>query len=350
MATIIEVAKEAGVSPGAVSDILRGRFRYSYKPDTIEKVNSAAARLGYQANSAARMLREQKKTMIGLAVPLHEYGKQSLARLTAATHTALTREGFHPIQIESEQLIATQSHVPFPNIDLLAGILSADGRMEETIPDYYKVIRSKVPVVAMYPTREPDISFVSVDRHRILEVAVAHLAELGHKRIAVVGNWASTYYSDQLKVESWPSVIEKFNLEHHPGYELEVSALPQEQYRAVTTGIVEAMLRLNPRPTALVCMNGIVGMGVLSALATAGVRVPQEISVVAYDYEADRYGSILYPPLTSLSRPVKAIAEAACAHLVRLIRDAPEENLLSPMQLMLDPILTVRESTAPPPR
>src|SRR4051812_24770338 len=116
MATIIEVAKAAGVSQGAASDILRGSFRYKYRPATIESVREAAARLGYQANPAARMLRETTKKMIGMAVPLEEFGKQGLARLLAAAHHAVVKEGFPPIQVESRQLISSAAHVPFPSL------------------------------------------------------------------------------------------------------------------------------------------------------------------------------------------------------------------------------------------
>ncbi len=347
MPTILQVAKEAGVSTGATSDILSGRFRYKYKPGTVEKVMAAAASLGYQANVAARILREQNKTLIGVAVPLHEYGRQSLARLVSTIFDTLRKEGFSPLQIESEQLVSNKFRVPFPSLDLLAGVLSADARMEDAVPDYYRVLQAKVPVVALYPTRAQEISYVTLNRHRVLEMAAEHLVGLGHKRIAVVATWKSDYLSDQLKVEQWPHIVRKHRLDPNPAYRIETPVLLQETFAEAAGGVAAQVMKMRPRPTALICMNGVIAMGVVRHLTSVGWKLPQDLSVMAYDYEAERYGSLFYPSLTCLYQPFEYIAEMAASHLVRLIRDAPEENLLAPLRMDVEPVLNVRESTAP---
>ena len=349
MATIIEVAKAAGVSQGAASDILRGTFRYKYRSATIDSVREAAARLGYQANPAARMLRQQTKTIVGLAVPLEEFGKQSLARMVAAAHRVLAAQGFHPMQVESRQLIAANSQVPFPNLDLMAGVLSADAQMEESVPEYYQMLQSKLPVVALYPSCSPKVSYVTVDRTRIIEMAVEHLTALGHRRIAVAGNWESLAFTDRLKVEGWPQVVSRFNLDPNPDYVIRISNASAGKHHESAREIAGKVAALDPRPTALVCLGGLIAIGTMSCLAAMNWKVPEEMSVMGYDYEADRVGAVSFPPLTGLVRPIEQIAELASNHLVHLIRDAPEENLLAPLRQMVDPVLIVRSSTGPPP-
>lgn len=181
--TIRDVAAAAGVAESSVSRILSGADGYSYSEETQTRVREAAERLGYKANAAARILKQQKKNLVGLAVRLtvHPY----LNRLIIAVRDEVLRRGYEPVLVEPAQLLATQNQALFPSPELLAGILSLDLSIGQQGSEPFQRMSREIPMVALYPVDSDEIDWVYTDGALGVELAVEHLVELGHRRIAM---------------------------------------------------------------------------------------------------------------------------------------------------------------------
>src|SRR5579862_7114361 len=97
-ATIREVAREAGVSISSVSRFLSGDYRY--RPETEERINQAALRLGYRAHAAARMLRQQSTNLVGIAVQAWLMSDPVVGSLVVQAQKELEQRGYQPILVE----------------------------------------------------------------------------------------------------------------------------------------------------------------------------------------------------------------------------------------------------------
>src|SRR5688572_23733820 len=97
--TLQQVAREVGVSTTSVSDILQRGQRDRYRDETVERVCAAALRMGYQANAAARLLRQESTKIIGIAVRTEVLGRESVNPLVVAVESELTSRGYQPILI-----------------------------------------------------------------------------------------------------------------------------------------------------------------------------------------------------------------------------------------------------------
>jgi DNA-binding LacI/PurR family transcriptional regulator len=168
-----------------------------------------------------------------------------------------------------------------------------------------------------------------------------HLIELGHKQIAYLGNTLSG----------------RTTLDRLHGFELEMKSagLPiygnlihNENGGDAINGYqsVETFLKVQPRPTAIICFNDMMAIGVLKALDSAGVKVPEEISVTGFDNIS--MSAFTSPALTTLDQPKRSIGKEACQLLLSLIRTQENNPSIEPKEKILKGKLLVRQSTAKP--
>ena len=335
--TIKDVAAAAGVAESSVSRILSSAHGYSYSDETRVRVREAALRLGYRANAAARLLKQQKKNLIGVAVQLtvHPY----LNQLVIAVRDEVLKRGYEPILVEPTQLLSSATRTPFPSPEMLAGVLSLDLSIGQTGSEQFQGLRRELPLVALYPVDSDEIDWVYTDGALAIEMVVNHLVELGHRHIAFAEAPESSYHSDHLKIEGWHKAIRKHDLNPKLARLIEVGFARSIEERV---GRIEMqLLSMQPRPTALICTGDESALCVMGRLQARGWNIPRDFSIVGYDGIA--FGGYSYPALTTVVQPFGKIAQVGVQRLLDLVEQRHEEAV--PRRQRIEPELLVRGST-----
>jgi LacI family transcriptional regulator len=323
-ATLADVARLAGLSSTSASMILNGRPDTRLSQDAHDRVNAAAAQLGYRPNVAARGLRTDKTLTIGfisdvVATTRFASGliKGTLEAAEAAGHVVLVLETGGDPERESEAIAAVLDR----QVD---GIIFATMRARELfIPD----IPPSINVVMLNATNQQHPGSILPDEEEGGRTAVRLLIENGHRDgIALIGQ------NDDVERDVFRSAtvarrvagVRAEMAEHAVGFIAEESIWlwePEDGYRAVS-----ALLRSRDDVKALLCMNDRLAFGAYQAIAEAGLRVPEDVSVVAFDN--DELAAYLRPGLTTVALPHEAMGRAA---VEMLLGQNNGQELLVPM-------------------
>lgn len=333
VATIQDVAKAAGVSAMTVSNVINGHP--NVRPATRERVLEAVDRLGYRVNVAARNLRRGRTGTIGLAVP--EINRPYYGRLAASIIAAAAGHG---LRVSIEQTGARREN------ELAALSLSRnrlyDGLILSTVgmgPADVEALDVDHPVVILGERIfGGPVDHVAMPNEAASEAATRHLVERGCRRIAIV--------CGRLGGEAGVSSL------RHAGYlrALAAAGLPADPELVVTAESLtmqDAARRVRERMAdglgfdGVFCVTDTVAMGVLRALADAGVRVPERVKVIGFDNVDE--SAYLVPSLSTVDPDHDLMAERAVALLAaRIDRGGPgpeREEFAGPFRLV------IREST-----
>jgi DNA-binding LacI/PurR family transcriptional regulator len=342
--TIRDVAERAGVSKSSASAVLNGGQRDLFRASTVEKVYAAARELGYQAHAGARLLRQNKSrgTLIGIATHAEILNWHTVSSLIVATHTELVARGFQPVLVIPEQMVPGKSFAPFPSPEMLSGIISIDLTMEKRVPDFYKVLASRLPIVALYPVEDHVVDCVTTDRARGIEMVCEHLAKLGHRRVAFA---EARYNTGSVKIHAWQQACIKMGFEKSDDYfiPLEVSDHPMVRGEKAAQALLDMKQAGKVLPTALICGSDEVALCAMRTLTKAGWEIGKDISITGFDDQTHSQYAI--PSLTTVAQPVGAVARQAVSRLIELIEIGREEKPWAPQQQLIPPRLMIREST-----
>ncbi len=287
MATIKDVAREAGVSIATVSRVFNDKGLVS--TTTESQVRAVASRLNYWPNAMARSLITNRTHTLGVLLPdLHG---EFFSGVIRGLDVTARREGFH--------LLVSSSH---SGIDELASALrSMRGRIDGLVvmaPDVESMgsIRGwagDVPIVLIDPRTEfTEHDSVAIANVEGAQAMVQHLLSLGHRSIATVSGPVRNVDARQ-RLAGYRAGLREVGAERSRRLELAGDFTEPSGYQAVA-----ALLALDPRPTAVFVANDHMAVGVLRALAEAGVRVPDDMAVAGFDdIETARY---LSPPLSTV--------------------------------------------------
>jgi len=327
-----DVAARAGVSVGTVSNVLNRPDKVA--ADTVHRVTEAIAELGFIRNDAARQLRAGRSKTIGLVVldvrnPFFTdvaRGAEDQAALAGLTVT-LGNSDENPeretkyLDLFDEQRVHGVLISPYADITERLIALRKRG----------------IPAV-LVDRSSGDLSFssVSVDDIEGGRIAVEHLIEQGHRRIAFVGGpMGITQVTDRL-AGAHDAIAQ------HEDARLEVvtiEALSVIAGRQAGASIVDRAPE--DRPDAIFAANDLVAMGVLQALMMqARVRVPDDIALIGYD-DID-FASAAVVPLSSIRQPSALMGQTA----VEILLEEADDASTPPRQVVFKPELVVRESTS----
>jgi LacI family transcriptional regulator len=305
--TLADVAKRAGLSTSAASMILNGRLDTRLSQDAHDRVNAAARELGYRPNIAARGLRTDKTLTIGfvsdlVATTRFASGliKGALEAAEEAGHVVLVMETEGDTRREEEAIAALLDR----QVD---GVIFATMRARELfIPELptgtHAVILNGTN--ALYPTSV--LPAEDEGGRAAVELLVAH----GHRDgIALIGQ------SDEAERDTFRSAtvaarvagIRSAMAEHGLTFVAEESIWlwePEHGFEATARLVAE---RDDIR--ALICMNDRLAFGAYQALAEAGLRVPDDVSIVSFDN--DEIAAYLRPGLTTVALPHEAMGRRA---------------------------------------
>jgi LacI family xylobiose transport system transcriptional regulator len=330
--SIRDVADRAGVSYQTVSRVLNEHP--SLRPGTVERVQTAIRDLGYRPNRAARALVTSRNHTIGVLLSARAlYGPFSsfltivdAARERGYAVTTTPIAGDRPEDIV-EGLDALLAH----GVEGIVAIAPQD-RAREAV----RRSGAAVPVLTLQggPDEVNDFGF---DQQEGARLAVRHLLELGHRRIAVLSGPADRRCA-RARLDGARAAMAA------AGTPLDEALVRVGPWFAFEDGVIngQELLRLPDRPTAVVCGNDLQALGVYEAARQAGLRIPDDLSVVGFDdITNSRWCG---PAMTTVRQPLVAMGAAAAELALTLAAgQAPAQP-----RVELATTLMVRDSTAPP--
>lgn len=330
--TIWDVARECNVSIATVSQVLNNGPR-PVRPDTRERVISAAKRLNYHPNAMARGLVSRRMHTIGVVS-----GVFSTVNIVGSPYASSVLKGILLGASTSGYgvLLFTQWWE-----DLQYRDRRADGVVAIAPADHNRMINGlvsfNVPVVAISgDCLSLGIPSVDVDNAKGARLAAQHLVQLGHTRIAHIMGNQHLVATEQRRI-AFVDALDR------AGIEMPSDFLRTAQYSG--KGAHEhatQLLQMDEPPTAIFAGNDTIAQVVLQAARDLGVRVPEDVSVVGFDDLELAYRPS--PGLTTVRQPLTSVGELAAKLLIERVETGSVEAKLH----LIDPELIVRESTAPP--
>ncbi len=334
--TLATVAQAAGVSRQTVSNALNSPELL--RPDTLARVQQAIEELGYSPNRAARSLRTRSSQLVGLRVdPAVEDSANALMdRFVHSLVESAEVAGYHVLLFTAGG--NNQDTAPYD--ELLRSAAVDAFVVTDTFrgnPHATWLSQAGVPFVAFgRPWDDPSAThpWVDVDGRAGVELAVDHLVERGHSRIAWIG-WQKGSLIGEDRRSGWVTRM------HEHG--LATSRLSARGDDTVEFGCraAHALLDASPeeRPTAFLCASDTVAMGVLRTLDGRGLRPGRDLGVVGFDDSIA--AQVCTPALSSVRQPLEQVAVEVVGYLGALLahRPIPERGKV------LAPTLSIRSTS-----
>jgi LacI family transcriptional regulator len=329
--TIQDVARLAGVSVATVSAVINANVRVS--PKRTEMVRAAMAALHYQPDERGRVLRTGRSRTIGVVVP--DVTNPFYPEILRDFEHAARAKGYSVLLCDSENSVEQER----ANLAQLAA-RRVDGALVACVSsratyDWLEnlalplVFFERIPLAGRF-------SAVSTDHRAAALQATRHFLELGHHRVAFfLGD--PTLSSNFARVEGFRQAMSGEVLPVRDN--LVVSGLfsAEDAIRAAT------LLLCQPdRPTAVLCSNSVLLLGVARAARDHGLRCPDDLSLICFDNPS--WTAHYPPPITTMAQPTAEIAEAAIGMILGQIGAEPKEDIR-----WLSDRLIVRRSTGPAP-
>ncbi len=329
--SIKDIARAAGVSHPTVSRALRNSPLVNR--ETAELIRQTAAEMGYRPNAVARGLVTRKTKTIGVAVTT--IADPFIGELVSGIEETANDHGYSVILAscgaDPDREVRVVHSLQERQVD---GILVTASRVGVL---YVPLLsQMKVPIVLVNNQYPGEFVYsVVIDNVAASQKAVRHLIELGHRRIAYLGDQFGLQ-SDTERVTGYREALESTDHPFLPELVVHADGSPDGGRQAM-----EKLMVLPSPPTAVFCYNDMSAVGALRAIRSRGLRVPSDISLVGFD---DLFiASYVDPPLTTVRQPKRSMGRMAMEILLRLFsNDQPET------QVKVQGDLIVRESTGPP--
>jgi DNA-binding LacI/PurR family transcriptional regulator len=332
--TIKDIARKMDVSHSTVSRALRGNPLIAR--DTAERIRQAALQMGYLPSAAARSLKTNRSQALGVIVssvedPFFSEILQGIEEVAQQSGYSLFMAASQHDPQQEHSIVQAMSEHRVDGVIICSASFQAEQRRQFLAYD--------IPIVVVNNQSAEEYRYSiyhdDVDGSRQV---TRHLVGLGHQRIAYLGNAAAG----------------RTTLDRMKGFQQEMLsaglAVPAEYIFEAAGGRPQDgqpgagyFLALSRPPSALVCYNDMLAIGVLKGLQQVGIRVPQDFSVTGFDNIV--LSAFTSPPLTTFDQPKRSIGEQAARLVLGLLED---EVPPGPRIQTLKGNLLVRDSTASP--
>jgi LacI family transcriptional regulator len=333
-ATLRDVARVAGVHPGTVSRALNPQTRGLVNERTARRVLEAAEELGYRPNPIARGLRTNRSHTIGVLVP--DLLNPLFAAVVRGIEDGLREAGYTPL-IANTDNDAERERMAYEAMSArqVDGFIAATARRDHWL--LADQVESGPKLVLVNRRVDSDaIPAVTGDDHEGVRLAVEHLAELGHRRIAHLAG-SQALYTGWCRHQGFVDGMRALGLEVDEGLIVFSDTFTAREGARCCSRLLERRRDF----TAIVAGNDLLALGCYDALENRGLRCPDDVSVVGYNDMpfVDRFR----PPLTTVRVPHYELGATAAELMLEQLQggDAP------PRQLLLAPELVIRGSTGP---
>lgn len=337
--TIRDIARRAGVSVGSVSNYLNNPEKVGRQ--TREAIRLAIEQLGYHPKAAARSLRTKQTFRIGMVPVISPRENRSIEPsdlpfldFLSGVNTAAAERGFavllHAATSPAQELQIYRQLVGEGQVD---GFILTATRPHDPRVEFLR--EERFPFVAFGRSENvADLCFVDVDGAKGMAEAVAHLARLGHRRIAYIAPPRGLMCAVH-RWEGFQRAMAEHGLSVDP--DLVIEGGFSERSGQIT---MHLLLDLPDPPTAVIAANDLCAFGAMRALRARGLVPGQDVSVIGFDDIS--IAAHWDPPLTTLAQPLRRIGSIATGIVIASVVGEEVER-----QVLIEPQLVVRSSTGP---
>lgn len=304
--TMADVARAAGVSLSTVSHVINNTRKVN--PETEQAVRLALEETGYTHDRVASSLVTGRTHTIGLA--MSALSNPYFADVAHVIERELAAAGY-------TLLLADTHDNPDRELRAIRGLLGyrVDGLVLAPSADpanaIAEITRRNVPLVLIDRFADGDVDQIAVENVESTARLVEHLITQGHQRIAMVAGIAGLSTSEE-RVEGYRRALEAAGIPYDPRL---VVRGDSENDRA--RDAVAELIAANALPTALVVGNNAMTLGVMRGLRDAGLRIPEDVALVAFDdFE---WADLFHPRITAIAQPTHQMAEQAVTMLFERI-------------------------------
>lgn len=335
--TIKDIAKQAGVSHSTVSRALRDSSLIS--DETTNLIKQTASELGYLPSVAARSLKTNRSQALGVIVsniddPYFSEILQGIEEVAQNNSYSLFMAASQR-DSEREQMIVKAMRQHRVDGVIICSTTFSDAQSSQ-------LSKYGIPIVVVNNQAAEDYRYSiyhdDVDGSRQL---TRHLIELGHRKIAYLGNSLSGR-TTQDRLSGFRQEMKTAGLSIPDSFIYEISGSEPEN----ASPAAKHFLDLEDGPTALVCFNDMMAIGVLKILQQRSVRVPEEFSITGFDNIV--FSNYTNPPLTTFDQPKRFIGQKAAELILSILASTSAVNVAEQKIQILKGNLLVRESTSPP--
>jgi len=319
------------LSPATISFVLNDAPGRSIPQVTRNRVHAAAKKFGYQPSFVARSLQGMRSQTIGVLLPV--FGEGYHTQVLAGAGDSLIDKGyffFTAHHRHREDLV-----LEYPNLLAargIEGILAIDTHLKKS---------PQCPTVAIASHHTlPGVTNVILDHHRAAELALQHLYQLGHRKIAFMRGQSISSDSDarwKATVKVARSLGIKVSSDLTIKLDIDLDT-PELGYPGIRN-----LLRQTTNFTAMLCFNDVAAIGTMRALFDAGLRVPHDVSILGFDDIPAAAFNV--PSISTIRQPLQEFGRTAAQLLLRKIAGERVPNVVT-----IEPELIVRESTGPAPK
>lgn len=328
MATIVDVAREAGVSTATVSRMLNNSPRVL--PETRERILAAIQKLGYVPNRLAQQFRTQETGNILVLVP--ELGNTFFYEIISGIESVAEQNQYHVLIAEIHDNENTETYF----FDCLSqkqveGIITFSAKLA---PEQLETISSQFPIVVACRYYEGmSLPNVTIDNRKATRDMTNYLLNLGHRKICcLAGNTSILLYQDRLN--GFFDAMKQRGIEADPSLIVHSDSGILGGYSAM-----ERLLNDGAEFTAAVCCGDTLAIGATKALRDFGLDVPKDVAVTGFD-DID-FASLYSPSISTVRQPKKQIGIRSMEKLLDLIAG----RTLVKQQEVLNYEIVIREST-----
>lgn len=320
-----------GLSPATISLVLNNAPGVRSIPqDTRDRVLEAAAKFDYRPSFYARSLRKRQTFTVGVLVP--ELSDSYASQVMAGVEEFLMEEGYFYLTASHRRRPDLIEEYPRLLMDRsVEGFILIDTILQKSL---------SLPVVVVAGHRQIEgVTNVVLDQRRAAELALRHLYQLGHRKIAFMRGGSHSSDADD-RWNCLMSVARELKLAVPP----ELTVQLQLRVSSPELGFEPAneLIQRGVEFSAIVCYNDVAAIGAIRACMDHGMQVPQDVSIVGFD---DIQGAAFHnPSLTTIRQPLAQMGKVAARILLQRIRG----QATFPDVVSIHPELVIRESTCPP--
>lgn len=317
MVTIKDVAKMAGVSPATVSRIINNTKPVS---DSVrEKVESAIKKTGFRPNTIARSLILKKSLTIGVLIT--DISNRYYSEMVRGIENKAYENGYAIMLCDSNYDFEMEiKYLELMQEKYVDGVIISTKSVPSKFEDFFN--RTEMPVVF---TNRKDKSYysVGVDNFGMSYEAVKYLIDSGHRNIGCIYAHLEDLASGLDRFEGFKKALKDFKIDRNPEIEVEADFSIDSGYSAM-----KKILDSKAPVTAIFASSDEMAMGAMTAVLDAGLRVPEDISVIGFD--DIHYSAYVRPGLTTVHQPIYETGTRSVEVLLDLIdkKSPSKQNIL----------------------
>ncbi|NJC97103.1 MAG: LacI family transcriptional regulator [Anaerolineales bacterium] len=333
-----DVAERVGVSRTTVSLVLNNVRGIQISPETRQKVIDAANELGYVPDATAQALASRRTKAIGLVLTRTQHHIATDAFLPKIISGLLNIAKKQNVRIlvdwvETEH--QESAYFELAHAKRIDGMILSTPRLNDKALKALE--RVDIPTVLMGRVTGSNLPFVDVDNTKAAEKATSYLIGLGHRKIACISSAPPEYTATPERVGGFRNAMERMEIPINEDLIRYADFDPESGYECM-----RSLLRSGEEFTAVFVASDNVAIGAKAALREAGLRIPDDVSLVGFDdIPWAKYSD---PPLTTVQLPAESLAHSACTLLLDLIQNKDQQR---EYQIILDTELIVRKSCKP---